>query len=391
MGYTEVSPVPLSRGDRSPLLQREMPGLDAARGLAVLAVVLSHAVHPAVGKFSPHPATTDKLVALLAAGGWAGVELFFVLSGFLITGILLDTRTQKIYWRGFYTRRALRILPLYLTILLIVHFAFHLSWLYFFLCLGFLANLANRFMPSYGPTWSLAVEEQFYLVWPALVRRLRPRTLAVLCLVSITLSPALRILSTHLPFGAPYDLTCFITDYLCFGALLAIFLRSRHATARNVTRVIIALALASVLSFAVCSRLRLFDRAGALGGAEPILFFSGFLVLIALRYGSMDWVKHLTAPLRFYGYISYGLYLLNFGFLRFYFGRLDRGLSPYRVITPLRMATRFLPALLIMTLLCFISRRYFEEYFLRLKHRLVPYRTTQRERSRPAPNGYSRR
>src|SRR5687768_1805284 len=168
------------------------PALDGLRGTAVIAVLVCHYAvllprTPAVG---------------LLEIGWAGVDLFFVLSGFLITGILLDARGTPHYLRNFYARRALRIFPLYygfLAVTLLVSLAVKLApgasheglrhlwaaqpslWTY----------TANYWMPAQTawspwsevviPLWSLSVEEQFYLVWPLVVCRLSERGLVRLC------------------------------------------------------------------------------------------------------------------------------------------------------------------------------------------------------------------
>lgn len=312
---TEFSP-PAATTFHSPMLKREMPGLDALRGVAVLAVVFYHGLHwwlPPAISISPGV----KYLSLLASPGWLGVNLFFVLSGFLITGILLDTRTHPNYWKSFYTRRALRILPLYLVTLLILRFYSGVSWMYFFLCLFYMANFTwARFGVGYGPLWSLAVEEQFYLVWPSLVHRLRPRTLAIVCLGSIFLSPLLQYLSISriLPLGNPYSATWLVTDNLAAGALIAVFLRTSYATLSRVRAGTIGAGLLSAALLLLGFRLHLMNKTTALGAAfqpEPFILLFSVLLLLALQFGSHPRVFRLTRPLRFYGFISYGLYLFH--------------------------------------------------------------------------------
>jgi peptidoglycan/LPS O-acetylase OafA/YrhL len=361
-----------------------MPGLDVLRGIAVVAVVCHHGIRPSAAVGLPNTPAVARLITLTAPG-FLGVNLFFVLSGFLITGILLDTRTRSNYWPSFYVRRALRILPLYLTTLIVIRLLFHLSWTYIACCLLFIANLVENRYRNYGPLWSLAVEEQFYLVWPWLVRRLRLRTLAILCLLSITLSPALRVLAGHYPLGNPYDTTWLISDFLLLGALIAIFLRSPYASHRNTLLFSSALALLSLFFFALCARFHLLDRTSILGRAfqaEPFLFLFGLLLMAALKFGNRPWIIRLSAPLRFYGYISYGLYLLNYAFFSIFFAHLDAAHPPSAPLSLTRVLLRFLLALAIMTLACYLSRTLFEERFLRLKDRLVPY---TRSKPRPTP------
>lgn len=143
------------------------PALDGLRGVAVLAVVGFH-LGPYFGGY----------VRL----GFTGVVLFFVLSGFLITGILIDTRDARNYFRSFYVRRALRIFPLYYFALIVVFFIVpvfvpdaaipprHDRIFYFFYLNNFISLLAQPNNVSYlGHFWSLAVEEQFYWIWPLLL------------------------------------------------------------------------------------------------------------------------------------------------------------------------------------------------------------------------------
>jgi peptidoglycan/LPS O-acetylase OafA/YrhL len=360
-----------------------MPGLDVLRGVAVLAVVLYHGLHwwlPPAVSISPGA----RLVSLLASPGWMGVNLFFVLSGFLITGILLDTRTRPNYWKSFYTRRALRILPLYLLVLFILRFYSGVSWAYFFLCVFYMANFAPaRFGMGYGPLWSLAVEEQFYLVWPLLVRRLRPRALAILCLGSIFLSPLLRYLSVSriLPLGSPFSATWLVTDNLAAGALIAILLRTPAASLSRVRRWTLGAALLGAALLALGLRLHLMSRATAAGAAfqpEPFILLFAALLLLSLQFGSHPRVFRLTRPLRFYGYISYGLYLFHVLGFNVYQDLFSDFYHPLPVLTAGYLLLRFCGVLAATTLFCFLSRRTFEEFFLRLKDRLVPYSASKR-------------
>ncbi|HUD23587.1 MAG TPA: acyltransferase [Acidobacteriaceae bacterium] len=378
---TEFSPPPATPY-HSPLLKREMPGLDALRGVAVLSVVLYHGLHwwlPPSISISPGA----RLLSLIASPGWLGVNLFFVLSGFLITGILLDTRTRPNYWKSFYTRRVLRILPLYLVILLILRFYSGVSWIYFVLCLFYMANFASaRFGLGYGPLWSLAVEEQFYLVWPFLVRRLRPRWLAIVCLGSLFLSPLLRYLSVSriVPMGNPYSATWLVTDNLAAGALIAILLRTPLATLSRVRSLTLGVGLLSMALLIGGFRLHIMNKTTALGAAfqpEPFILLFSALLLLSLQYGNHPRIFRLTRPLRFYGYISYGLYLFHVLGFSVYQDLFSDFNHPLPVLTAGLLLLRLCGVLAAVTVFCFLSRRYFEEYFLRLKDRLVPYTSSK--------------
>jgi peptidoglycan/LPS O-acetylase OafA/YrhL len=172
-----------------PISRDRLPALDGLRGLAALGVIFNH--------LGPLDTGSPWLAPLvwISLFGWTGVDLFFVLSGFLITGILVSHRRAANYFSAFYTHRALRIFPLYFVLLLvftvIVPAAFPAQvqtmmtpghvWPYWL----FLSNLwvFNKFLfmahvPMIAPAWSLAIEEQFYIVWSAVVRWLDPRRLA---------------------------------------------------------------------------------------------------------------------------------------------------------------------------------------------------------------------
>jgi peptidoglycan/LPS O-acetylase OafA/YrhL len=184
----------------------------------------------------------------IAYMGWLGVDLFFVLSGFLITSILLRARDTENYYKVFYARRALRILPLYylaLTLSLLTtrdHYTFP-GQLWFWLNLS---NLATAFNPMLIPWlshyWSLAVEEQFYLIFPAVVRRVRPAALFNLCIfliVSLLLVrniPVVQTLNLHWS-NLLYRLTPFRADTLCGGALLAVAVYRRAGRCKAGNRV----------------------------------------------------------------------------------------------------------------------------------------------------------
>lgn len=379
---TELLPAAIVSGPRSTLLKREMPGLDVLRGIAILSVFCFHGLK----WYLPLGALADPRVRRIGQAvsfGWLGVNLFFVLSGFLITGILLDTRTKENYWSSFYFRRFLRIAPLYLVVLAILKFALSFTWAYVFLCVFYLANFQLEFRitgPGYGPLWSLAVEEQFYLVWPYLVRRLGLGALGALCVAGIVLSPVLRAVSVShsLLLGSPYFTTWLILDNLFYGALLAIFLRTAAAREWRVAQLTLLLGglgaflLVAGFSFQLLSRS---TPAGAAFQPIPFLFIFSSLLLLSLRFGDHPTVYRALAPIRFFGYISYGFYLfhtLSFMFFDWVTEHLGVHLQTPTIGFVL---FRFVVVGACLTLFCYLSRRYFEGYFLRFKERLAPNRS----------------
>jgi peptidoglycan/LPS O-acetylase OafA/YrhL len=159
-----------------------------------LMVVLFHGLF-----WSTAPTTSIHFVNFIIKAtvvGWLGVNLFFVLSGFLITGILLDTKGSPSYYRQFYLRRALRILPAYLAMIVILDLVRQLQFPQTIASLLFFANyLYLLHIRRLRPLLSLSVEEQFYLIWPAIVGNVSVRVLTVLSLALCILEPVLRWLN----------------------------------------------------------------------------------------------------------------------------------------------------------------------------------------------------
>jgi peptidoglycan/LPS O-acetylase OafA/YrhL len=167
--------------------------------------------------------------------GWIGVDLFFVLSGFLITGILRRTRREPFYWRRFYIKRATRILPpLLLGIAVTALFWRHLSLIGmagYALSLGNIVDMTRFGIWPLGHLWSLSVEEHYYLLWPFFVLRLPRRTLQWLLVAIVVIVPLVRLVFTYLlPAHEPYAiyiLTPFRIDGIALGSLLALLLEQR--------------------------------------------------------------------------------------------------------------------------------------------------------------------
>src|SRR5208282_3024374 len=188
-------PAEVMRGSRmsvpapTAIVGRKLQSLDGLRATAIILVFFCHTKHliPLVNPFTFY-------LSWYAGQGWMGVDLFFVLSGFLITGILLDTQQASNYFAGFYARRVLRIFPLYylvLTTVIILGNLIHSPrvtatlplpedrWLYFCYMTNWLGLWKGHWGTNYvnylAHFWSLAVEEQFYLVWPLIVWLVRSR------------------------------------------------------------------------------------------------------------------------------------------------------------------------------------------------------------------------
>jgi peptidoglycan/LPS O-acetylase OafA/YrhL len=237
-----VVPTP-ARGQTFPLVPADLPrghlpALDALRGLAIL-LVLIYRFGGGDGAAPGHGVSDIRWIEL----GARGVDLFFVLSGFLITGILHDSRPKPHYFRNFYIRRALRIFPLYYASLFVLLSGWlplppplteslrpareHAAWL-----LGYGANLLQAKQDAWclGATnhfWSLAIEEHFYLVWPAVIWGLSPAAACRLCLLLVVASSLGRAVWLASGGGevAAFVLTPFRLDGLALGGWLALVAR----------------------------------------------------------------------------------------------------------------------------------------------------------------------
>jgi peptidoglycan/LPS O-acetylase OafA/YrhL len=235
-------PLPFKTVPRSKLSAAEpnhKPELDGIRGIALLAVMLSHGG----GRYILQTTVVAKLFTYAMVPGWSGVELFFVLSGFLITGILLKSKSAKNYFSSFYARRFLRIFPIYYFAVTVGMLAAHHNFwwnsmmppermriAYYFYAQNwpiFWNHGAYMTVSVFGHFWSLAVEEQFYLVWPLVIWLLPEGWVLCLCTTGLAIALPLRFYMVHRyaeSLGAMV-LTTSRMDGLLVGVILAILLR----------------------------------------------------------------------------------------------------------------------------------------------------------------------
>ncbi len=304
---------------------RHIPALDGIRGIAIGLVLCFHLLW----SNSVTGSRAFDLIVKIRGSGWIGVDLFFALSGFLITGILLDTRENPRFFRNFYARRALRIAPLYSLVLLLLVVGFHpSSWTQarpFALLFTYLQNTPLWWNHPVSGTvanytthlWSLAAEEQFYLVWPLVVFLLpNRRGLLWICAAGMALAPLSRylLLSHGDPFQATYKLTVCRADSLLGGAWLAIAHRGpmqpvirRAAPYTFAFGVLLCLAVGwSTGNFAFES-----NRTVNLIGYSLLALVSASLIAMAISPSSRA-VRVLGSPLlRSLGRYSYGIYVLH--------------------------------------------------------------------------------
>lgn len=301
--------------------------LDGIRGLAVAAVALCH-VSEMIG-IGVRKNLFDIIIYRTLDTGWLGVDIFFVLSGFLITGIIIKDRSDPDFWSSFYTRRAFRILPaftaVFVTTLAITHFfapQLQASRGYILAAVFFLANwtvVSASEMPMLGHLWSLAVEEQFYFLWPQAAKRLKIDTLFKLVIYLAVASELLRgaLAILHVDAYAIDKITPTHIDGLCIGAALAIGItlppvhRFLAVWWQRIAGISVVLWLMSFL--ALRGSLFLFNAWSQVLAIPPTIVLTAMLI-----YGSVE--STLPAALaRFFGsgvmvYLgrrSYALYLIH--------------------------------------------------------------------------------
>jgi peptidoglycan/LPS O-acetylase OafA/YrhL len=366
------------------LIRPSMPELDSLRGVAILLVLFFHGFG-----FKFGAAKLPRFAHLLVVAtmpGWIGVNLFFVLSGFLITGILLDSKRHPQYYRRFYIRRALRILPAYYALLLLLAIVpgtgwfehRQVSWQFIGLSVVYLSNVTNLFgVPmQYGALWSLAVEEHFYLLWPTVIHSLSRRAIAYCALAIVVICPILRAVAYRLgmQYGAGY--TWLVADGLAIGSLLGLLSRSWLADRRLMKYAAICCITAGVIVLGVGLPFGIFLGRTFLGGTFRLtalnIFFTGVIgSTLVLGTGNQKWIV-LRPTLEFFGKISYGLYLIHM--LAFDFTdhliaeHVQDPMAAVQGSFPL-MCLRFGIAAAMAIGLAALSRKYFEEPFLRLKDR----------------------
>jgi len=354
--------------------------LDGVRGIAILLVLVFHCLFIGPGfQLDPlhHP------YARIGSLGWAGVDVFFVLSGFLITGILMRSKSRAagVYFRNFYMRRSLRIFPLYYVVIVLLLFVLErpaattgekLSYLLYYqniryACFGEVVTDPARLI-----TWSLAIEEQFYLVWPAICWWLSERALRRLCVVMIAVAIGLRFVLLSQGFEGAHFLTPCRMDALAVGAWLAVSPPPRAWIGAAAT----VLGAGGLVATAYLS-----------GSSLPEAHAQqqwGLIAALALGVGLLTLARSRTVlgpvftflPLRSLGKYSYCIYLTHFLVFDYYVGHVRSMMLNERATLQgwidsygsLAMVLAFTTLCIVTTwALAFVSWHVFEKWFLALK------------------------
>jgi peptidoglycan/LPS O-acetylase OafA/YrhL len=344
--------------------------LDGLRGCACLLVVIGHYF----GEVA-HGARFLRLE-------WVGVDLFFCLSGFLIGGILLDNRESRSYWATFYIRRGFRIFPIYyltvtLVLLALPHFAglvepAYSAGVYYSYAQNILMSLTGVETSTWlTPTWTLCVEEQFYLLLPLIIFLAPPRWLARILVLLIASASLFRLglvllLANKLAFfmllPTEWDLLFLGVVGASVRRMPALWSRLQDNDRRGL-QIITFAGLVTVLLLAIADNalgVRSFDVVGRLALG---LALTGLVLLLVS--GSPEGVRFRSPVLRLFGVISYGLYLIHqpvAGILHGLIlgGRPDIGTVPQLAVT--------IGAFGLSVGLAYLSWTYFESPLVHLGH-----------------------
>jgi peptidoglycan/LPS O-acetylase OafA/YrhL len=325
---------------QTPDWSKRILALDGVRGIAILLVLLRHAIFGLDAAMPGAGPKSGTLAWFLAAGQltWSGVDLFFVLSGFLIGGILLHARESPRYFQTFYFRRAYRILPLYFVTLAIFLFQ-HLPWMSALMRPGrfqpleipgwayatftqnfWMAALGTLGLSSASVTWSLAIEEQFYLTIPWIIRKVRLRHLAAVLIAVIVAAPVVRVVLRVLLGGhggiACYVLTPARADGLSLGVLCALLLRREQVWDWVVGNLkwlqIAAVTLLCGVVFMTWKQYDAFSDAMTGWGYSWLAFFyAAFLLLAVVDTGGLLEKILRNRALMGLGTLAYCLYLIH--------------------------------------------------------------------------------
>lgn len=368
--------------------RRHVPELDGIRGLAIAMVMALHFINNQV-----IPTNVLERVAIKVSNyGLWGVDLFFVLSGFLITGILADAKGRPRYFTNFFARRSLRIFPLYYGVLLtmtvlvpptalaavdpeLLDVRARWPWLWTYLTNVYLASETSFSIPYVSHFWSLAIEEHFYLIWPFLIWGLSTRPAMRACVGLGLAAVGLRVYySVTAPAHLYADvLTPCRIDALCAGAWFALAARDGAGQARRRTLQVAALAGFTVAALSVWHFAFRQGEAAVLPlrtGALAV-FFGAVIYSAALHEGlhglkaalRLGWLRHL-------GRYSYGLYVFHgivaYGMHRFGVPAFFDDLTRVHTVNSLLMVTS---GVAVSYAIAIASYHGFEQPFLSLKTR----------------------
>jgi len=370
--------------------RKHVPVLDGVRGLAIIAVLARHVSYV----FVQHGHVTRWFLPVFQFGGW-GVDLFFALSGFLITGILIETRSAVNRASSFYGRRVLRIFPIYYLMIAIVFIGEHFSpWLksaanlqsvpdhfaYLFYFQNFIPMWHHGLFPEsiIGPFWSLAIEEQFYLLWPMVVWHLSPRSIVKVCTGALCAALTLRLILVP-SFGAGIWIMAFTptrADGLFVGAALAAIFAIKGEFPKPLLvgmATVGFISLGSIPLFGPAREVWLAGRLMIMIGITGLALLCGALIAFSLTYDQSILAKIFKMGwLRSFGKYSYGMYVYH---MTIYSGVESLLTSRFGVHYPLPTGYGLIYFFALVGLtygLAWLSFNLYESRFLALKRKFEP-------------------
>lgn len=346
---------------------KHIRALDGIRGVAYLLVVGHHCFSTGLptGLWPPF----DRGLIALFSYGYLGVDLFFVLSGFLITSLLLQDRDGEHYYWNFYIKRAFRILPAFLAVIAVVKCLGMVDTRYAVISLFFVANLALPLHVdgSQGPFWSLSVEEQFYLLWPFVVRNCSTKLLRRTLLATILIEPIVRVLMVMGGHSVSYY-TFTRCDGLAWGALLALQYTSGSVDEGGRRWGPRAATLVGLVLFTAATLLDPNNRwrTSLTLTACPLLFVSLLSFVINREFSVASKIFRLRI-LCFFGDISYASYLVHIYVIRAY----DRIVGPLHAGLTAPFLIRACVCLAITTSICTASLYLLERPVIATRRRFL--------------------
>lgn len=378
---------------------KHIPILDGIRGLAILLVIVCHTL----GIFSQvggiYESGIQRFVFFVFGNGWLGVDLFFVLSGYLITGILIRSRGEQNFFVNFYARRTLRIFPLYYMYITLVLFILPMfipymlgqinGYLYLnFLYLQNFIPIASGTLPEYllSHLWSLAVEEHFYLIWPLIVYRVSDRKIfklgAAVIAGAILVRCSFLFLSGMRTFGIEYYVYRFTlcrADALMLGAMLAYAVRNAHLSSllqKYRLPCLYGSGLASVVLvvYAFLQNQKTTDvHASKIVSSIGYTIFSilfTFLIynLLNARRESVGSRFFDNGIMKFFGKYSYAMYIAHYPIIAFIYANF---LETYNCDPSKKVLILFVATLAITSVVSWLSYHLIEKHFLSLKRFFV--------------------
>jgi peptidoglycan/LPS O-acetylase OafA/YrhL len=364
--------------------------LDGVRGLAILMVMAVHFIGDQTAVIG-----LERVMTKLGNYGVWGVDLFFVLSGFLITGILSDSKAKPRFFKNFYVRRTLRIFPIYYAVLVILFLVLpfvpplypaglaestrHQQWVWLYGTNIYLAIKDSWALPYISHFWSLAVEEHFYLVWPLIVFWCSRTTLLRVCIAAILIALALRIGLACAGAGevTQYVLSPCRLDALCAGSYLAVAARPAGTGALvRASRPVLYVSGAVVVALSAVHVATTSLDALTLPLRTTVIAF--FFAALLIRSISVDRTSLLgrfftNRMMRFFGKYSYGLYLFH-GIIGYAMVdlRTQAWMSETLGSHLLAMVAYVLVGAAASVIVAVLSYELFEKHFLLLKDRFAP-------------------